>query len=140
MAKEKSENKPSLWERWRSFISGKGDARPDAKASYGGFANKTVILLPKHPIEQMKLVNMMFAMDEYRTDWRLKQDFLNEILPLTTYCGQTVTVDILGYVGIDELITLYCDLLLRPLSQRSAANIEKTILTLLPTLPESKES
>lgn len=131
--------KKTIWERWSERIKQKSETRPDNSASYGTELDKTHIILPKSVAEQLKLVNMMELLDNYPNDWKIKIEFLNEIIPYTTYLGNSVTMDMLGYEGCDELIALYCDLLLRPLSLRAAEKIEKTIMTLLPAQMDSKE-
>lgn len=137
MAKEK---KKSIWDKWSERIKSKSETRPDNVASYGSTLDKTTISLPKSVAEQLKLVNMMHVLDEYPNDWKLRLEFLNEIVNYTLYLGNPVTIEMLGYESCEELITLYCDLLLRPLSLRAAEKIERTIVTLLPAQMDSKES
>ena len=54
-----------------------------------------------------------------------------------TTLNQTVSMELLGYDGTETYISLYCDLLLRPLSQGAATKLQETILKILPEMTES---
>lgn len=129
MAKEKK----TVWDKWTDFIKGKSKTRPSNIASYGQGMEKMEMRLPKSVQEQLKLVNEMNLMDTYPNDWQVQVNFFNDIAPNCSYLNQTPTMDMLGYDGVQELMTMYADLLLRPLSHRAAMKVQQTIETLLPT-------
>ena len=131
--------KKSLLDLWQAFIGNKSKTRPENVASYGDGMDKMTMRLPKSVQEQLKLVNMMNLVDSYPNDWELQIKFFREIAPHCNYLKETPTLEMLGFEGTQELITLYADLLLRPLSQRAAMKIQTTIQTLLPTQMESEE-
>lgn len=137
MPKKKKE---SIFTRWKEHIKSRSGSRPSNTVSYGSTLDRTTISLPKSVEEQLKLVNMMYLLDSYPNDWKIRLDFLNEIVQHTLYLNKPVTVEMLGYESCEELIALYCDLLLRPLSLRAAEKLERTIMTLLPAQMDSKES
>lgn len=130
---EKKEKKKSVWDRWNDFVRGRSETRPETTASYGEGFDRVVMRLPKSVELQLKLVNMMRLMDDYPNDWTVQVNFFKEIAPHCTVAQQIPTMDMLGFVETQELITMYADLLLRPLSQRAATKLQKTITTLLPT-------
>lgn len=130
---EKKDKKKSIFERWNDFIRGRSETRPEPRASYGSGMDRVDMKLPKSVELQLKLVNMMHLMDEYPNDWSVQVNFFKEIAPFCTVANQIPTMDMLGYIETQELITMYADLLLRPLSQRAATRLQQTIATLLPT-------
>lgn len=137
-ATEPVPEKKTIWERWKEWVGRLGRTRPETAASWGTGMDKIRITLPKSVYAQMKLVAMKNAMSDYPHDYSIKEAFLKEILPLTTYCGQPVeNPDILGYARTEVLVDMYCDLLLAPLSQRVQEETTKTITQLLPTLTDS---
>lgn len=131
MSKEK---KKSLFERWSEWIGSRSKTRPTNEFSYGRGADKVIMKLPRSVEEQFKLVNMMKVIDQYPNDYKLKLEFFNMIAPYGTTLGQTVTMDLLEYTGTETYISMYCDLLLRPLSQGAATKLQNTILDMLPEL------
>ena len=132
MSKEKT-----LFERWGDWITGRSKSRPANEFSYGKGMDKVTMKLPKSVEEQFKLVNMMQALEQFPNDYKLKLDFFNMIAPYGTTLDQPVSMDILGYAGVELYISMYIDLLLRPLSQGAATAIQNTITEILPTLTES---
>lgn len=135
---ETAPQKKSIWQRWKEWCANLGMTRPETTASWGTGMDKISITLPKSVYAQMKLVNMKNAMADYPHDYQLKEAFLKQILPLTTFCGKPVeSPDELGYARTEVLIDMYCDLLLAPLSQRAQDETSRTILQILPTLTES---
>ena len=129
--------KKTLLERWGDWIAGRSKSRPTNEFSYGKGMDKVTMRLPKSVEEQFKLVNMMQTLDQFPNDYKLKLDFFNMIAPYGTTLDQPVSMDILGYAGVETYISLYMDLLLRPLSQGAATEIQKIIMEILPNLTES---
>lgn len=129
----------SIFERWSEWIRGKSKTRPSNTTSYGKGMEQVTITLPKSVEEQLKLVNMMQLLDTYPNDYKLKMEFFNEIAKHGTTLNQPVSYSLLGYAGVELYITMYCDLLLRPLSLGAADKIEATIMELLPSLTEPTE-
>lgn len=93
--------------------------------------------LPKSVEEQFKLVNMMEVLDQFPNDYKLKLEFFNMIAQYGTTLDQPVSMTLLGYDGTETYISLYCDLLLRPLSQGAATKLQETITEILPNTTES---
>lgn len=134
MADDKKEKKPSIWDKWTNWVNSRGKTRPSTTASWGKGMDKITISLPKSIYAQMKLVSLRNLMEQYPNDFSVKESFLKEILPLTTFCGKQVeSPDELGYARTEVLITMYCDLLLAPLSQGVQ---EMTIQTIQEVLPQ----
>lgn len=132
---EKKE-KQSLLSRWGTWLSNRSKSRPSNEISYGKGVDKITIRLPKSVEEQLKFVNMMLVMEQYPNDYKIKLEFFNMIAPYGTMLNQQVTLDLLGYAGAEVYITMYCDLLLRPLSQGAANKLEETILEILPAMTD----
>lgn len=132
-----SEQKKSLLARWGDWIKSRSKSRPSNEYSYGKGMDKVTMKLPKSVEEQFKLVNMMQALEQFPNDYKLKLDFFNMIAPYGTTLNQPVSMDILGYAGVETYISMYIDLLLRPLSQGAAIAIQNTIMEILPNLTES---
>ena len=135
---EKKENK-SIISRWGDWLKGRSKTRPSNEVSYGRGMDKVTIRLPKSVEEQLKLVNMMQVMEQFPNDYKIKLEFFSMTAPYGTTLNQQVTLDILGYAGVEVYISMYCDLLLRPLSQGAATKLEETILEILPQMTESEE-
>ena len=93
--------------------------------------------LPRNVEEQFKLVNMMQVLDQFPNDYKLKLEFFNMIAQYGTTLNQTVSMELLGYDGTETYISLYCDLLLRPLSQGAATKLQDTIMKILPEMTGS---
>ena len=129
--------KKSLLERWGDWISGRSKSRPSNELSYGTGMDKVTMKLPRSVEEQFKLVNMMQVLDQFPNDYKLKLEFFNMIAQYGTTINQTVSMELLGYDGTETYISLYCDLLLRPLSQGAATKLQDTIMKILPEMTES---
>ena len=132
-----AQQKKSILDRWGDWIAGRSKTRPSNEFSYGKGMDKVTIKLPKSVEEQFKLVNMMQALEQFPNDYKLKLDFFNMIAPYGTTLDQPISMDILGYAGVETYISMYIDLLLRPLSQGAAIAIQNTITEILPNLTES---
>ena len=133
MAKEKK----TILERWTEWLAPRSKTRPSNEASYGKGMDKVTMKLPRSVEEQFKLVNMMNLLDQYPYDYKTRLEFFNMIAPYGSTLNQTVSMEILGYAGTETYISMYCDLLLRPLSQGAATKLEETILEILPAMTES---
>ena len=131
------EKKKTVWERWTEWLTPRSKTRPSNEASYGKDMDKVLMKLPRSVEEQFKLVNMMHLVDQYPNDWKTRLEFFNMIAPYGTTLNQTVTMEVLGYAGVETYISMYCDLLLRPLSQGAATKLEQTIMQILPEMTES---
>lgn len=129
--------KKSLFERWGDWISGRSKSRPSNEFSYGAGMDKVTMKLPRNVEEQFKLVNLMQVLDQFPNDYKLKLEFFNMIAQYGTTMNQTVSMELLGYDGTETYISLYCDLLLRPLSQGAATKLQDTIMKILPEMTES---
>lgn len=129
--------KKSILDRWTEWIMGRSKTRPSNECSYGKGMDKVTIKLPRSVEEQFKLVNMMNVLEQFPNDYKLKLDFFNMIAPYGSMLNQTVTMELLGYAGTETYISMYCDLLLRPLSQGAATKLQDTIMEILPELTES---
>lgn len=132
-----SEKKKTIWERWTDWLSGRSKTRPSNEASYGKDMDKVTMKLPRSVEEQFKLVNMMHLIDQYPNDYKARLEFFNMIAPYGTTLNQPISMEILGYAGVETYIYMYSDLLLRPLSQGAATKLEETIMEILPTMTES---
>lgn len=120
-------------DKWKDFIGKKNKGRPNNDFSYGDNMSKITIRLPKTVYAQLELVNLKDSMEAFPYDFDIKMKFINKILPLTTYLDRPVDLEILGYDNIETLITLYCDVLLAPLSQRAQEKMTQTIEKILET-------
>ena len=129
--------KKSLLDRWSEWLGLRGKSRPSNEFSYGKGIDKVTMRLPKSVEEQFKLVNMMTVLDQFPNDYKLKLEFFNMIAQYGTTLDQPVSMTILGYDGTETYISLYCDLLLRPLSQGAATKLQETITEILPKMTES---
>lgn len=129
--------KKSLLDRWSEWLGIRGKSRPSNEFSYGKGMDKVTMRLPKSVEEQFKLVNMMEVLDQFPNDYKLKLDFFNAIAQYGTTLDQPVNMTLLGYDGTETYISLYCDLLLRPLSQGAATKLQETIMEILPNTTES---
>ena len=129
--------KKSLLDRWSEWLGIRGKSRPSNEFSYGKGMDKVTMRLPKSVEEQFKLVNMMEVLDQFPNDYKLKLEFFNMIAQYGTTLDQPVSMTILGYDGTETYISLYCDLLLRPLSQGAATKLQETITEILPNTMES---
>jgi len=127
----------TIWERWTEWLTGRSKTRPSNEASYGKGMDKVSMKLPRSVEEQFKLVNMLNLVEQYPNDWKTRLEFFNMIAPYGTTLNQTVTMEVLGYAGVEVYISMYSDLLLRPLSQGAATKLEETIMEILPQLTES---
>lgn len=131
------EKKKTLLERWAEWLGLRSKTRPSNEFSYGKNMDKVTMKLPRNVEEQFKLVNMMQVLDQYPNDYKLKLEFFNMIAPYGTTMNQTVNMTLLGYAGTETYISLYCDVLLRPLSQGAVADLQEKILEILPETTES---
>lgn len=131
------EKKKNLLDRWVEWLGLRSKTRPSNEFSYGKGMDKVTIKLPRSVEEQFKLVNMMEVLDQYPNDYKLKLEFFNMIAPYGTTMNQPVNMTLLGYAGTETYISLYCDLLLRPLSQGAVTNLQETIMSILPEMTES---
>ena len=129
--------KKSLLDRWSEWLGLRGKSRPSNEFSYGKGMDKVTMRLPKSVEEQFKLVNMMEVLDQFPNDYKLKLEFFNMIAQYGTTLDQPVSMTLLGYDGTETYISLYCDLLLRPLSQGAATKLQETIKEILPSTTES---
>ena len=129
--------KKSLLDRWSEWLGLRGKSRPSNEFSYGKGMDKVTMRLPKSVEEQFKLVNMMEVLDQFPNDYKLKLEFFNAIAQYGTTLDQPVNMTLLGYDGTETYISLYCDLLLRPLSQGAATKLQETIMEILPNTTES---
>ena len=129
--------KKSLLDRWSEWLGLRGKSRPSNEFSYGKGMDKVTMRLPKSVEEQFKLVNMMEVLDQFPNDYKLKLEFFNAIAQYGTTLDQPVNMTLLGYDGTEVYISLYCDLLLRPLSQGAATKLQETITEILPNTTES---
>lgn len=129
--------KKSLLDRWSEWLGLRGKSRPSNEFSYGKGMDKVTMRLPKSVEEQFKLVNMMTVLDQFPNDYKLKLEFFNMIAQYGTTLDQPVSMTLLGYDGTETYISLYCDLLLRPLSQGAATKLQETITEILPSTTES---
>ena len=129
--------KKSLLDRWSEWLGIRSKSRPSNEFSYGKGMDKVTMRLPKSVEEQFKLVNMMEVLDQFPNDYKLKLEFFNMIAQYGTTLDQPVSMTILGYDGTETYISLYCDLLLRPLSQGAATKLQETIKEILPSTTES---
>lgn len=129
--------KKSLLDRWSEWLGLRGKSRPSNEFSYGKGMDKVTMRLPKSVEEQFKLVNMMEVLDQFPNDYKLKLEFFNAIAQYGTTLDQPVNMTLLGYDGTEVYISLYCDLLLRPLSQGAATKLQETIMEILPNTTES---
>lgn len=129
--------KKSLLDRWSEWLGLRGKSRPSNEFSYGKGVDKVTMRLPKSVEEQFKLVNMMTVLDQFPNDYKLKLEFFNMIAQYGTTLDQPVSMTLLGYDGTETYISLYCDLLLRPLSQGAATKLQETIKEILPSTTES---
>lgn len=134
-----SEKKKTLFERWGEWLGMRSKSRPANEFSYGTGVDRVTMKLPRNVEEQFKLVNMMHVIDDFPHDYKLKLDFFNSIAPYGTIMNQTVSMELLGYDGVETYMSLYMDLLLRPLSQGAATKLQDTIIQILPNLTESKK-
>lgn len=133
----KEQKKKTIWDRWIDWLTGRSKTRPSNEASYGKGMDKVTMKLPRSVEEQFKMVNMMNLVDQYPYDYKTRLEFFNMIAPYGTTLNQTVTMEILGYAGVEVYISMYSDLLLRPLSQGAATKLEETIMQILPEMTES---
>lgn len=134
MTEEIKQEEKSIWERWKEFIFNKkkNGSRPNNTITYGSEFNKITVSLPKTVYEQLELVNLYDSMDAFPYDFKLKMEFVNKILPYTTYLNRKInSVEELSYEDIETLIIVYGDGLLLPLSQRSREATAETIEELL---------
>ena len=99
--------------------------------------DKITIKLPRSVEEQFKMVNLMNVLEQFPNDYKLKLEFFHLIAPYGSVLNQPVTMELLGYAGTETFISMYCDLLLRPLSQGAATKLQDTIMEILPELTES---
>lgn len=129
--------KKSLLDRWSEWLGTRTKSRPSNEFSYGKGMDKVTMRLPKSVEEQFKLVNMMEVLDQFPNDYKLKLEFFNMIAQYGTTLDQPVSMTLLGYDGTETYISLYCDLLLRPLSQGAATKLQETITEILPNTTES---
>lgn len=132
-----TEKKKTLFDRWVEWLGFRSKTRPSNEFSYGKGMDKVTMKLPRSVEEQFKLVNMMEVLDQFPNDYKLKLEFFNMIAPYGTTMNQPVNMTLLGYAGTETYIQLYCDLLLRPLSQGAATNLQETIMDILPEMTES---
>lgn len=129
--------KKSLLERWGEWLGVRSKSRPSNVFSYGKDMDRVTMKLPKSVEEQFKLVNMANVLEQFPNDYKLKLEFFNMIAPYGTIMNQPVNMTLLGYVGTETYISLYCDILLRPLSQGAAADLQNKIMEILPEMTES---
>lgn len=132
-----TEKKKSIFDRWGEWITGRSKTRPSNEFSYGKDMDRVTMRLPRSVEEQFKLVNMMQVLDQFPNDYKFKLEFFNMIAPHGTYLGQPITMELLGYAGVETYISMYSDVLLRPLSQGAATTLKETIMEIIPSLTES---
>ena len=129
--------KKSLLDRWSEWLGLRSKSRPSNEFSYGKGLDRVTIKLPRNVEEQFKMVNMMQVLDQFPNDYKLKLEFFNLISPYGSIMNQTVSMELLGYAGTETYISLYSDLLLRPLSQGAATKLQDMITEILPEMTES---
>ena len=129
--------KKSLLDRWGEWLGIRSKSRPSNEFSYGKGVDRVTIRLPKSVEEQFKLVNMANVLEQFPNDYKLKLEFFNMIAPYGTVMNQQVNMTLLGYAGTETYISLYCDVLLRPLSQGAVADLQEKIMEILPEMTES---
>lgn len=129
--------KKSLLDRWGEWLGIRSKSRPSNEFSYGKGVDRVTIRLPKSVEEQLKLVNMANVLEQFPNDYKLKLEFFNMIAPYGTVMNQQVNMTLLGYAGTETYISLYCDVLLRPLSQGAVADLQEKIMEILPEMTES---
>ena len=129
--------KKSLLERWGEWLGIRSKSRPSNEFSYGKGMDKVTMKLPRNVEEQFKLVNMANVLEQFPNDYKLKLEFFNMIAPYGTILNQQVNMTLLGYAGTETYISLYCDVLLRPLSQGAVADLQDKIMEILPQMTES---
>lgn len=129
--------KKSLLDRWGEWLGIRSKSRPSNEFSYGKGVDRVTIRLPKSVEEQFKLVNMANVLEQFPNDYKLKLEFFNMIAPYGTVMNQQVNMTLLGYAGTETYISLYCDVLLRPLSQGAVADLQEKIMGILPEMTES---
>lgn len=129
--------KKSLLDRWGEWLGIRSKSRPSNEFSYGKGVDRVTIRLPKSVEEQFKLVNMANVLEQFPNDYKLKLEFFNMIAPYGTVLNQQVNMTLLGYAGTETYISLYCDVLLRPLSQGAVADLQEKIMEILPEMTES---
>lgn len=134
MNKQKSK---SLIDRWEEWIKGRSKSRPSNEFSYGKGMDKVTMKLPRSVEEQFKMVTSLKLLDQYPNDYKLRVDFFNLIAPYGTILNQPVSMELLGYTGVETYISMYSDLLLRPLHQGAVTKIQEAIMEILPTIAES---
>ena len=129
--------KKSLLDRWAEWLGLRSKSRPSNEFSYGKDMDKVTMKLPRSVEEQFKLVNMANVLEQFPNDYKLKLEFFNMIAPYGTIMNQQVSMTLLGYTGTETYISLYCDVLLRPLSQGAVADLQDKIMKILPEMTES---
>lgn len=129
--------KKSLLDRWMEWLGIRSKSRPSNEFFYGKGMDKVTMRLPKSVEEQFKLVNMANVLEQFPNDYKLKLEFFNMIAPYGTVMNQQVNMTLLGYAGTETYISLYCDVLLRPLSQGAEADLQEKIMEILPEMTES---
>lgn len=129
--------KKSLLDRWGEWLGIRSKSRPSNEFSYGKGVDRVTIRLPKSVEEQFKLVNMANVLEQFPNDYKLKLEFFNMIAPYGTVMNQQVNMTLLGYAGTETYISLYCDVLLHPLSQGAVADLQEKIMGILPEMTES---
>lgn len=129
--------KKSLLDRWGEWLGIRSKSRPSNEFSYGKGVDRVTIRLPKSVEEQFKLVNMANVLEQFPNDYKLKLEFFNMIAPYGNVMNQQVNMTLLGYAGTETYISLYCDVLLRPLSQGAVADLQEKIMEILPQMTES---
>lgn len=129
--------KKSLLDRWGEWLGIRSKSRPSNEFSYGKGMDKVIMRLPKSVEEQFKLVNMANVLEQFPNDYKLKLEFFNMIAPYGIVMNQQVNMTLLGYAGTETYISLYCDILLRPLSQGAVADLQEKIMEILPEMTES---
>lgn len=123
----------SIFDKWTEWFTGRGKSRPSNEFSYGKGIEKVTMKLPRSVEEQFKLVHMMHLLDEYPHDYKTRLDFFNMISQYGTYLNQPVSMETLGYAGVETYISMYIDMLLYPLSQGAVTKLQETITEILPT-------
>lgn len=129
--------KKSLLDRWAEWLGMRAKSRPSNEYSYGKGVDKVTMRLPRNVEEQFKMVNVMQVLDQFPNDYKLKLEFFNMIAPYGSIMNQPVTMELLQYDGVETYISLYADLLLRPLSQGAATKLQATMTEILPAMTES---
>lgn len=131
------EQKKSILDRWAEWLTGRSKSRPSNVCYYGKGVDKVTMKLPRSVEEQFKLVNTMQVLEQFPNDYKLKLDFFNMIANYGTIMNQQVSMELLDYSGVETYIAMYCDLLLRPLSQGAATKLQETMMEFLPEATES---